>query len=252
MPRKRRAPGERERLIEIVRKHLRSRGLARLQMAVIVAATGLSGFLISAALVHLGVDSMGLRYALAFLIAYGVFLGLVRLWVELYRRRMDGAADALDYVPDVFDGIATASGPSLEGGGGGDFAGGGATGDWTGPGAASVGSPGKSGGGGIGDALDLDEGWVIVVPIVIAIGSLVAAFILIWSAPGLLAELAIDVLVVSSLYRRLEHLDRRNWLLTALRKTWIPAAVVGALLIAGGVILDVVVPEARTMGDLFR
>ena len=237
-------------------------------MTLIVAATGVSGFLASAALVHAGVDSMGVRYALAFLIAYGVFLVLVRLWVELYRRRIEGVDEALDFTPDVVDGpdIGASSIPGGGGGsigsgdvpgGGGDFGGGGASGDWDTPALARADVPApaarKGGdGGGIADSLDLDDGWVIVVPIVIALGSLIAAAVLIWSAPGLLAELAVDVLLVSRLYKRLETLDRRSWLWTAIRKTWIPALIVGVLLVAGGIVLDVVVPEARTMGDVVR
>ncbi len=246
--RKRKPWSDRERLIDLVRARLRRHGLARLQMTVIVIATGVAGFLASAALVHLGVTSMGLRYGIAFVIAYGVFLGLVRLWVELYRRRIDGA-DALDDIPDVYD----VPDPSAVLGAGGDFGGAGASGDWDDAAVAASGaSSGKGSGGGIGGALDLDEGWVIVVPIVMLLGSLIAAFVLIWSAPGLLAELALDVFLVSRLYRRLEHLDRRSWLMTAIRKTWIPALVVGVLVVAGGSVIQAVVPEARTMGDVLR
>ena len=231
-------------------------------MTMIVVATGVAGFLASAALVHVGVASMGLRYGVAFVIAYGVFLCLVRLWVEMYRRRLDDVGEVLDVTPDVFDGPdiggswIPSGGPGSTGsGGGGDFAGGGASEDWDAAALARADAPASAASesaGGIGDALDLDDGWVIVVPIVIAFGSLIAAAVLIWSAPGLLAELAIDVLLVSRLYKRLETLDRRSWLWTAIRKTWIPALIVGVLLVAGGIVLDVVVPHARTMGDVLR
>jgi hypothetical protein len=255
-----------------MRARLRRHGVARLQITVIVIGTGLSGFLLSAALLRVGVTSMPLRYGVALAGAYGVFLLLIRGWVELHRRRIDVDESVVDLLPDIGGGggggVNLGEGGDFGGGGGvdlgegGDFGGGGASGGWhasspeTSASRVSSGEAAHSGagvgGGGVADALDLDEGWIIVVPLVMLFGSLIAAFVLIWSAPGLLAELAVDVLLVSSLYRRLKSLDRRSWLLTAVRKTWIPALLVAVLLVAGGFVLEAVVPEARSMGDILR
>ena len=78
----------------------------------------------------------------------------------------------------------------------------------------------------IGDLFDLDEGWAVIVVIVALIGGAVAAFFVVWSAPTLLADLVLDVALVSRLYSRVKHLERRSWLRTAVRKTWVAALVV--------------------------
>ena len=59
----------------------------------IFGATWLSGWLFSAALLKQGVTSMPLRYALAFLGAYLVFFGCVRLWCEFIQRDRGSGSD---------------------------------------------------------------------------------------------------------------------------------------------------------------
>ncbi|MEX2394926.1 MAG: hypothetical protein WD826_10660 [Actinomycetota bacterium] len=143
----------------------------------------------------------------------------------------------------------------MEIGGGGSSGGGGGTEGWE----AGAGANGGGGGRGSGDAgeslidvLDLDEGCLVVVPIVMIVGGVIGALLIVWSAPALLLEVLIDVVLVSSLYRRLSHLDRRSWLMTAVRKTWFPVVLVGLLLIIGGVVIESFVPNADTIGDVFR
>lgn len=190
-------------------------------------------------------------YGLAVAGAYLTFLILVRVWVELYRRRIEegDVADALDVASEVPIDLADALG------GGGTSGGGGASGEWEGgPSEGEIVSlshsvdAGPDGGGGLLEALDLDEGWLIVLPVVL-IGALVASVLAIWSAPILLAELLLDVVLVSTLYRRLAHADRRSWLASAVRKTWVPALIAGIVVIGSGLLLDVVAPEARTIGE---
>ncbi len=64
------------------RQHLQQRGWPRLQMALIVALTGAAGFLASYLLRLAGIDAMLLRYPMAVLLAYGVFLLLVWIWIR--------------------------------------------------------------------------------------------------------------------------------------------------------------------------
>jgi hypothetical protein len=241
-------PPARKELVDRIRRRLQRDTLARLQLAVIVTGTGLAGFLIAAGLLALGLDSMAVRYGLSVVGAYATFMGLVRLWIELYRRQVD-LTDALDLaseIPGDFDGFDAI-------GDGGASGGGGADGAWaplatpieSGPIDASV---GETSGGGALDVLDLDEGWLIAIPIMF-IGALVASALLIWSGPILLAELVLDVVVVSSLYRRLAHSDKRSWFTTTIRKTWVPALVAAVLVVGAGLTLDLVAPEARTIGE---
>jgi hypothetical protein len=56
-------------------------------MLAVAAGSGLAGFLTSFSLLHLQVQAMWLRYGLSVLVAYGVFLVLVRAWTQYYRAR---------------------------------------------------------------------------------------------------------------------------------------------------------------------
>lgn len=57
-----------------LRRRLEHDSFPRVQMSMIVGLTGAAGLLFSFVLLQLGVTSMALRYPLALLLAYGVFL----------------------------------------------------------------------------------------------------------------------------------------------------------------------------------
>ena len=61
----------------------------RSMLSLIILATALAGLGVSFALLKAGVTSMGLRYPLSVLAAYAVFLGLIRIWVEVEKRHID-------------------------------------------------------------------------------------------------------------------------------------------------------------------
>lgn len=256
------APASRAALMLRLRRALLRRGLPRLQMSLIVVATGLAGFGASVALLRAGMASMPLRYGLSVVIAYLVFLLLVRLWVVYQRRSF------VDDLPDVD--IPILGGPSGGGAsesvtehtfGGGEFGGGGAGRTWdgdlpsSGDHTASLLSRGSGGSSNswVGDA-DLDDGWVwlIVVSLMLAGGTLLAAVYVIYIAPALLAEVLLDVLLVSGLYRGLRGLERRHWLRSALRHTWMPVTAVLILSVAAGYGAQHLRPDADSIGDLFR
>ncbi len=69
-----------------LRRWLVRRTFPRAEMALMLSFTGLAGFLTSALLLHLGVDALSIRYAIAVLVAYGAFVLLVRGWIarQLY------------------------------------------------------------------------------------------------------------------------------------------------------------------------
>jgi hypothetical protein len=239
---------ERERLAERIRARLRGQGLQRLEMSVIVLGTGLAGFFFSAVLFRLGVSSMPARYAASLAGAYLVFLLLIRLWVELHRRGIEIDLESFDVPIDLAgDAIGSIGDPI---GGGGSAGGGGADASYE---FGSGGPSADTGGGGGGlDLLDLDDAFIVVVPIVMFIGGLVAALLIVWSAPALLVEIVLDIALVSGLYRRLAHLERRSWLMTAVRRTWVPIVVTAVVLVVGGFLIQGAVPEAETIGDVFR
>ncbi|HEX8129916.1 MAG TPA: hypothetical protein VF527_12500, partial [Pyrinomonadaceae bacterium] len=95
------AEHKRKRAIERVRRSLVREGSPRLLVSFLLALTGAAGFVISAVLLRLGVTSMSVRYPLAVILAYCVFLLLLRLWLAL--RRNTGSDS--DLLSDIGDGL---------------------------------------------------------------------------------------------------------------------------------------------------
>jgi uncharacterized membrane protein YgcG len=162
----------RERIIRLVKRRLLRKGRPRLVVSLILLATGLAGFLVSFLLLRSGMTRMWLRYPLAILFAYCVFLLLLRLWLALLQKRNDKLMDdglSLDF-PDpssldinLPDSTGHSGGFSFSGGGG-DAAGGGAGGSW-GQGVLSSSSPAGAGGGGVSSSSggDASSGGGVVV-----------------------------------------------------------------------------------------
>src|SRR3712207_6737479 len=147
----------RERVIRLVKLRLLRRGHPRLLVTLILMMTGLAGFLVSYALLHSGMTRMWLRYPLAILFAYCVFLLLLRLWLALRRPRRGVVGDVLQEAgPDLLDAgeslLRSRGGGYAEGfrfsGAGGDAGGAGAGGSWGEASLSSSSSSGSSGGGG--------------------------------------------------------------------------------------------------------
>jgi hypothetical protein len=80
-------------------------------------------------------------------------------------------------------------------------------------------------------------------------GVLVAAYV-VYAAPALLAEVLVDVLLVSGLYHRLRRIESEHWLNAAVRKTWLPIAVVAVIFTVGGFAMQKMVPQADSIGDI--
>ena len=241
----------RERRIEIIKRRLLRKSMPRFQVSLILLITGITGFITSFSLLHVGILWMWLRYPIAILIAYCVFLLLLRLWLWLQRRSLDIDFDpsALDFIPSK----AHSHAESFQFGGGGDFDGGGAGGSW----GESVSSPasvssGSSGSSSFGFDLDLEEGWLIVLAIVALIGGLIASFYIIYIAPVLLAEILVDGALVAGLYKRVKPLEQRHWLRAAVRRTLLPAILVVIFFTIAGYALQKAVPEAHTMGEVWN
>jgi hypothetical protein len=261
------AQDERKRAIERVRRLIASGGSPRLLVSFLLALTGAAGFLVSTALLHLGVTMMTVRYPLAVLAAYSVFLLLLRLWLAFQRRKTrSGLHDWLpdqigDTIPQFFDSAARVPPGVPTFGGGADFGGGGAGGGWTG------GSPVSSGVGGgssimdsvpdvpdVGLDLDFGEGcfWIII-PIVAIAGVFVLMFYVVYVAPVFLAEILVDALLLAGLYKRLKSIDEpRHWLRAVVRRTLLPVMIATALFIAAGYLMQRIAPEAESIGGFWR
>lgn len=250
---------KRERLVRLVKSRLLRRGQPRLWVTLILLLTGLAGFLVSYLLLHSGMTRMWLRYPLAILFAYCVFLLLLRLWLALQRPRQsmvegDGAHDLLDAGDSL---LRSRGGGYSEGfrfsGGAADAGGGGTGSSWGEASLSGSSSSGSSGGDGGGwDGVDLDEGIFLVVAIVVIAGALLAALYVVYIAPALLAEILVDGVLVAGLYRELKGLEQRHWLRAAVRKTLLPALIAAALFSTAGYALQRAAPKARSVGEVWQ
>lgn len=240
---------KRERRIEIIKRRLLRRSLPRFQVALILLFTGLVGFLTSFSLLHLGISWMWLRYPIAILVAYCVFLLLLRLWLWLQRHSLNVDLPDVDFCFSD----ASRAGKDLQFGGAGDFGGGGAGGSW---GASVSPCPSVSGGdsvtGSLGFDLDLEEGWLVVLAIVALIGGLVASVYLIYIAPALLAEILVDGALVAGLYKRVKKIEQRHWLRAAVRRTVLPAFLAATFFTVAGYAMQKAVPAAYSIGDVWN
>lgn len=248
----------RERKIESLKQHLLRKSYPRLHASLILLLTGLAGFLVSFALLRLGVSSMWLRYPVAIAVAYGVFLLLLRVWLWLNRPdefNVDWVEETIDVVTS--DGVKSVD-PGF--GGGADFAGAGAGGSWgesvstvTTSRSLSTVSPAKgSGSSGFNFDLDLEDAWLIVIAIIALLAAAIAALYIVYIAPALLAEILLDGVLMAGLYKRVKTIDHRHWLRAALRKTALPAVLVALFFAVAGFAMQKAVPGARSIGEVWQ
>lgn len=269
-------PGKlRIRMLAALRRQLLRTQTPRVQMFIILLATGAAGFLFSVILAHLGVTRMGIRYPLAVGFAYLVFFLLLRIWLEYQLARLQGRRDVADSqraslherrgradfpdlsgldfpVPRGTGGTGSSGEPFRFGGG--STGGGGASGtiDAMIPPTSHVSTGVEEGGGFIPDIpADLDEGWVVVIPLIAAGVALIASFYIVYSSPTLLAEVLLDGLLLTGLYKRLRGVAHRHWVVGAIRRTWIPVVIVAVIFSGAGFLIQRVVPEARYLWDIW-
>lgn len=273
MRRRGRRRWDREYAVGRARQLLNRRGRPRVQLALLLVLTGCAGFLLSFALLHAGLAAMWLRYPLVILLSYGVLLLLLRAWLGVQRKGGGGPDLNLD-LADVFNpaggGGGRGAGGGFKLGGGGDFGGGGAVGDWAegaGVGATKGGVTGGSGYGGNSflDGVDIDipfdvdggdEGCLVVFAVIglaaAVVAGMLSAFYLVWVAPALLAEVLVDGLLVTGLYRKVKDLEGRHWLRAAVRRTVLPVALTLLFFTAAGYLMQKAAPGAHSIGGFWE
>lgn len=232
----------------------------RFHMSLILLGTMTSGILASKLLLLAGFHSMAWRYPVAVLLSYGVFLGLVRVWIG-YVRSGASPGDPTGSLPDLGDVAldgAEVKLPSFRGGGG-RSGGGGASDHWTSgnaPVAPLVSEPGSSssGGGGIGDFSlgDIDgDGWILIVLfIVLIVAILGCGFYLIYIAPEVLSEAAFQLVLASSLRKVSRQMDATAWMGSVLKRTWFPMILVFGLTTAFGYYATQFCPQAGKLAEV--
>lgn len=242
---------KRQRKIEFIRRRLLRKSYPRLHASLILLLTGIAGFLASVVLLRFGLSSMWLRYPVAILLAYGVFLILLRMWLSLSRPREWELDEIVDTTSEVISDLPPGSEPGF--GDVGDFAGGGAGGVWeesvsTVTTTATNSSPST----GFSFDLDLEEGWLILIAIVAIIGGAIAALYIVYIAPALLAEILLDGVLLAGLYKQVKSIEHRHWFTTAIRRTVLSAILVAVFFGVAGYAMQRTAPEARSVGEVWK
>ncbi len=174
---------DRERALRKIQRRLSERGWPRLQVSAGFLAAALVAFGSSYGLLRLGLSDMAIRYVVSVSLGYLVFLLLLRFFVSAIRRKIETDAGPLDAL-DLFTGadLSGSSGHSLSD-------------DCIDP------SPAEP----VDSLPDLplpDEAVSILVPLLAVGAGILSAIYVVYVAPALLAELVLDVVVVSRLARR--------------------------------------------------
>lgn len=207
-----------------LRRYFEKRSAPRSIVSLLLILTGLFGFLVSYAALHFGLTQMWIRYPAALLAGYAFFLGLLRLWVELERSRFNPDAAEIKAFVHEERRSAKASGEKYE-----------RRNSWL----DYLDVP---------SVLDFDEGCLPALVFVVVIGLIALLAMAVAAMPALLAEVFLDVFIVSVFYRRLRIPVQEHWLGTALRRTWWLALVTAALFSLAGWSLETAAPGCHSIG----
>ena len=263
-----------------IERALHERYSLRSHGALIGILTLLLIWLVSTLLMRAGIDALALRYLVSLGAGYLAYLLMLRWWAHRLLRQIDGerangnsSLDAPgDWLPGGSTGQGAATGhgpgagtPPLRSGTGGDFGGGGASGEFGGPEATHsvAAEAGDSeflevAGDALGAAASAEEGAVVVVPVVAVF--LAGALLLLGAGSLMLLFFSFDVLLAVAIElafayagaRTAARVVREGWLSAATRLTWKP--LLGALLCAVllGAVVDRFVPQANSLPGAVR
>jgi hypothetical protein len=219
---------DRPKLVAQISSSLSQKGYPRLQMTFIVAATGLTGFLASVLLLHLGMVKMWQRYPLAVMFSYSMFLLLLKLWIVYQERSLtQDLLDAPDFDPTSFlpDGGPTSS-VARSGGSHG----------WT----------------DLLPDLDGDELAALIIFLLALVVAVVASVLIVCSAPALLGEVFLHSVVIAGLRKKMIGLAEQHWTLGAVRRTVIPFVAVALVFSLAGAAIQHIEPGARSIGGVLH
>ncbi|MEK8030491.1 hypothetical protein AACH06_06600 [Ideonella sp. DXS29W] len=214
---------------------------------------------VSRGLDAVGVDSLAWRPLLALWVSYPIYIGLLALWARwlLSQHEPDADIDPADLL-DAADALVQVPGSVFRSGGGGDYGGGGASGDFDGPGGDGVGEAIGNALGQVGDGIDLDDAAVIAIPIAVVLGIAAAIAaglgLLVFGLFGVevLLGVAVEIAFASVGGALAWRAQREGWLQHALRRTAVPMLCLSVLTAAVGWALNHWVPQAHTLPEALR
>jgi hypothetical protein len=248
----------------------------RFHMSLILMATVCAGFLATRILLALNVENVMLRYPLTVIFAYLIFFISVKLWLKYVapvpatQKAQSNSLDSVDMLPD-FSGPSGGSfsiGEAFHGGGG-EFSGAGASGNFGdvqtafADSGSSVLSGGIDTGGGIGDVAGEavssalgDEGGVVAVVIFAVLAAITAVVLgagvyLVYEAPFILSEAAFEFILAASLVRGTRRINGTDWIGSVFKTTAIPFIVTLALATLAGYLMHHYFPDVTRISELF-
>lgn len=243
--------GWRQRRVARLQTLIETQSNPRIALFFIIFLAGLAGFVTSVGLLQMGLTHMGLRYPLALLAAYLVFLLLLWLWLRTREDPSDIADLPLPNGGGGSSSLPEANVPILRPGGG-NFGGGGASADFGSSDLAGtvVKSKGEIAHGAAETVVAAaGEGCAVLVVVFVVLAAIGAVLVWVLSmAPVFLAEIILDAILIATLYKRLRKLDGAYWWEAMVRRTRVPFLVVVFLAGIGGTMLHGYAPEAETLG----
>jgi hypothetical protein len=201
----------------------------------------------------MGSQSLALRYLVTLGIGYLGYLLVLRLWAGVMVGREPNPLDGLDLpLPGPGSSVDVPIPRGIDAGGGGDFGGGGASGDFSGSSEAAD-ALADVAGNALGVAASADEGAVVAVPVVaiflIALAVIFGAGTLVFMYFGSEALLAVAVELAFGYVsaRTAIRVVREGWLSAVIRLTWKP--LLGAIFCAVvlGATIDYFIPTAHSL-----
>jgi hypothetical protein len=250
--------------ISRLRIMFKERFFLRFHMTLILIGVFFSGLIASKLLLEVGVRSMLSRYSIAVVFSYIMFFAFIRLWLLYiqqisHKKSSDRRLRDIPYLIDAGEG-PSGSQPGFTSSHGGEFAGGGASGDFedSSCGAGQISatvthqSTGSSSSSGVGD-IDLDEGWIVLVVLGILLALIfgVGAYI-VYEAPAILSDAAVEALLATSLIKASKRMDSPIWVGSVFKATWIPFLIVMILSVAIAWISAHYCPGASKLADVFK
>lgn len=238
----------------------------RFHMTLILMAVVAAGLLVNKLMLMIGLGHTMYRYPAAVLGSYLVFVGLVRLWIAYVCSRGDwnvGSLSDLD-VPNLGSGSGGGGIPEPIRFGGGTSGGGGASDAWCAdagvratfapPQTPAISTPNNSGGGSwkwpsFDFNCDVDDLWIILVLAVVVIAVIVCGGYLIWVAPEILPEVAMQAVIVPAIAKRTRQVENNYWAGSLVRSTVIPFLLVLLLTVALGWLVHNTCPGAVKLMD---
>ncbi len=246
-------------------RELRQRHSLRLHGICIGLATLLLMWLVSHMQMVMGGESLAWRYLVTLGSGYLGYLLMLRLWAAWLLKHDEGnAGDVIDgtaNLADVMSRTPYSSGsppvPDMQSGMGGDFGGGGATGDFSG---------GSDAASGLGDvasgALEVagasDEGAVVVIPVVaiFLIGTALlfgaGSLLLLFFGWEVLLTVAVEIGFSYVAARATIGVVREGWISAAVRLTWKPLLGAVVCAVALGAAIDHFIPSANSLPQALK